>query len=145
MSDSITSANPSVEESISLYENLLKTSPNDSAALEALASAYEKAGNTLRARATLIRLSRVLITKRDIVAAARVVEMLRPHAEADFDALEALTSLEILVKESPDLAAADEGAQPRRAGAEEACRAAAAPRLLVERRPHGACGAAYRQ
>ena len=112
MSDSITSANPSVEETISLYENLLKTSPNDSAALEALASAYEKAGNTLRARATLIRLSRVLISKRDIVAAARVVEMLRPHAEADFDALEALTSLEILVKESPDMTAADEGTQP---------------------------------
>ena len=112
MSDSITSANPSVEESISLYENLLKTSPNDSAALEALASAYEQAGNTLRARATLIRLSRVLINKRDVVAAARVAEMLRPHAEADFDALEALTSLEILVKESPDMAAADEGTQP---------------------------------
>ena len=101
MSDSITSANPSVEESISLYEHLLESSPNDSAALEALAAAYEQAGNTLRARATLIRLSRVLIAKRDTVAAARAVEMLRPHAEADFDALEALTSLEILVKEKP--------------------------------------------
>ena len=105
MSDSITSSNPNVEESISLYENLLKSSPNDSAALEALASAYEQAGNTLRARATLIRLSRVLITKRDTVAAARVIEMLRPHAEADFDALEALTSLDLFVKESPDTAA----------------------------------------
>ena len=101
MSERITSANPSVEESISLYEHLLESSPNDSAALEALAAAYEQAGNTLRARATLIRLSRVLIAKRDSVAAARAVEMLRPHAEADFDALEALTSLEILVKESP--------------------------------------------
>ena len=101
MSDSITSANPSVEESISLYEHLLESSPNDSAALEALATAYEQAGNTLRARATLIRLSRVLIAKRDTLSAARAVEMLRPHAEADFDALEALTSLEILVKESP--------------------------------------------
>ena len=107
MSERITSANPSVEESISLYEHLLESSPNDSAALEALAAAYEQAGNTLRARATLIRLSRVLIAKRASVAAARAVEMLRPHAEADFDALEALTSLEILVKESP---AAGEGA-----------------------------------
>ena len=109
MSDSITSVNSSVEETISLYENLLKSSPNDSAALEALASAYEQAGNTLRARATLIRLSRVLITKRDTVAAARVVEMLRPHAEADFDALEALTSLDIFVKESPDATAEGQG------------------------------------
>ena len=112
MSESITSANSSVEETISLYENLLKSSPNDSAALEALASAYEQAGNTLRARATLIRLSRVIINKRDTVAAARVIEMLRPHAEADFDALEALTTLDIFVKESPDAAAESAGATP---------------------------------
>ena len=118
MSDSITSSNPNVEEAISLYENLLKTSPNDSAALEALASAYEQAGNTLRARATLIRLSRVLITKRDTVAAARVIEMLRPHAEADFDALEALTSLDIFIKESPD-AAGDANGAPAPAPAAE--------------------------
>ena len=50
MSDSITSANPSVEESISLYEHLLESSPNDSAALEALAAAYEQAGDWFRAR-----------------------------------------------------------------------------------------------
>ena len=112
MSDSVTSSNPNVEESISLYENLLQSSPNDSAALEALASAYEKAGNTLRARATLIRLSRVLISKRDVVSATRVAEMLRPHAEADFDALEALTSLEILVKENPGAADGVAGAAP---------------------------------
>jgi tetratricopeptide (TPR) repeat protein len=112
MSESITSSNPSVEESISLYEHLLESSPNDSAALEALATAYEKAGNTLRARATLIRLSRVLINKRDTIAAARVIEMLRPHAEADFDALEALTSLDIFVKENPDAADGGAGAAP---------------------------------
>ena len=119
MSDSITSSNPNVEEAISLYENLLKTSPNDSAALEALASAYEQAGNTLRARATLIRLSHVLITKRDTVAAARVIEMLRPHAEADFDALEALTSLDIFIKESPEAAAGDANGAPAPAPASE--------------------------
>ena len=110
MSDNMTSANPSVEELISIYEHLLESSPNDSAALEALASAYERAGNTLRARATLIRLSRVLISKHDTVAAPHAIEMLRPHAEADFDALEALTSLEILVKESPEATADATGA-----------------------------------
>ena len=110
MSDSLTSANPSAEETISLYEHLLESSPNDASALEALATAYEQAGNTLRARATLIRLSRVLISKRDRNAAAGIIEKLRPHAEADFDALEALASLETLVRETPEDAASSAAA-----------------------------------
>ena len=102
MSQSLTSANPSAEETISLYEHLLESSPNDASALEALAAAYEQAGNTLRARATLIRLSRVLVSKRDLASAPAIIEKLRPHAEADFDALEALASLETLVRETPE-------------------------------------------
>ena len=112
MSESLTSTNPSAEESISLYEHLLESSPNDASALEALATAYEQAGNTLRARATLIRLSRVLISKRDRNAAAGIIEKLRPHAEADFDALEALASLETLVRETPEDAASSAAPAP---------------------------------
>lgn len=122
MSDSLTSTNPSAEENISLYEHLLESSPNDASALEALATAYEQSGNTLRARATLIRLSRVLISKRDRNAAAGIIEKLRPHAEADFDALEALASLETLVRETP----------------EDAASSAAAPAPAAEPPPEGA-------
>ncbi len=121
MSDSLTSTNPSAEETISLYEHLLESSPNDASALEALATAYEQAGNTLRARATLIRLSRVLVSKRDLASAPAIIEKLRPHAEADFDALEALASLETLVRETPDeelaSAAPSPAAEPPPSGA----------------------------
>ncbi len=102
MSEGLTSSNLSNEETISLYERQLESSPNDQAVLESLAAAYGRADNTLRARATLIRLSRVIISKRDAPAAARVAEMLRPHAEADFDALEALAALETLLREVVD-------------------------------------------
>ena len=100
MSDSITAANPSVGE-ISVYENILKSSPDDQMALESLAAAYERAGNTLRARSTLIRLSRVILSKKDSASAVRVIELLKPHSSADFDALEAQASLETLVHEIP--------------------------------------------
>ena len=123
MSENVTSSNPSNEETIAIYEHMLESSPKDQQALEALAAAYEKAGNTLRARSTLIRLARVLVSKRDAATAAGVIEMLRPHAEADFDALEALTSLEILVKESQ--------------GGGEPAEAAAAPAPAAEPPPSG--------
>ncbi len=102
----------SAEEAISLYENLLESSPNDAAALKELAIAYGQTGNTLRARATLIRLARVLVEKRDSASASGVIEMLRPHADADFDALEALSSLEALVREGRDSAAVAPAAEP---------------------------------
>ncbi len=121
MSDSLTSTNPSAEETISLYEHLLESSPNDASALEALATAYEQAGNTLRARATLIRLSRVLVSKRDLASAPGIIEKLRPHAEADFDSLEALASLVTLGRETPDeevsAAAPSPAAEPPPSGA----------------------------
>lgn len=115
MSDSITSANPSVGETISIYENILKSSPDDQMALESLAAAYEKAGNTLRARSTLIRLSRVILSKKDSTSAVRVIELLKPHSSADFDALEAQASLETLVHEIPPSAAPAASAAPRAA------------------------------
>ena len=110
MSEGLTSSNLSNEETISLYERQLESSPNDLAVLESLAAAYGRADNTLRARATLIRLSRVIVSKRDAPAAARVAEKLRPHAEADFDALEALASLETLLREVADAGGAGAGA-----------------------------------
>lgn len=101
MSDTLRSANPSVDETISIYENMLKSSPNDQMALESLAAAYEKAGNTLRARSTLIKLSRVILSNKDSSAALAVIELLKPHSSVDFDALEAQTSLETLIQEFP--------------------------------------------
>lgn len=92
---------PSVDEAIALFEGVLQTTPDDQGALAALAAAYEQAGNTLRARVTLLRLAKVLVAKRDAAGAAGAIEALRPLATDDFDALEALNALEALVKEHP--------------------------------------------
>lgn len=91
-------AAPTPEETIALFEGILQSSPDDQMALEALAAAYQQAGNELRARSTLLRLANVISVRRDAAGAANAIEMLRPLAQSDFDALEALTSLEALVK-----------------------------------------------
>lgn len=89
---------PSPEETISLFEGILQSSPDDQMALEALAAAYQQAGNELRARSTLLRLANVILVRRDAAGAANAIEMLRPLAQSDFDALESMTALEALVK-----------------------------------------------
>lgn len=91
----------SPEEAIALYEGILQSNPDDTAALEALAAAYDQTGNILRARSTLLRLADVLVKTQDSAGAVGAIESLRPLAMADFDALEALNSLEALVAEKP--------------------------------------------
>ncbi len=91
----------SPEEAVALYEGILQSNPDDTAALEALAAAYDQTGNILRARSTLLRLADVLVKTKDSAGAVSAIESLRPLAMADFDALEALNSLEALVAEKP--------------------------------------------
>lgn len=91
----------SPEEAVALYEGILQSNPEDTAALEALAAAYDQTGNILRARSTLLRLADVLVKTKDSAGAVGAIESLRPLAMADFDALEALNSLEALVAEKP--------------------------------------------
>lgn len=108
---------PTPEETISLFEGILQSSPDDQMALEALAAAYQQAGNELRARSTLLRLANVITIHRDVAGAANAIEMLRPLAQSDFDALEALTALEALVKgQSGDAASGTAGGNFRRKG-----------------------------
>jgi hypothetical protein len=85
-----------IEEAIVLFEGILQASPEDQVALEALSLAYEQTGNHPLARATLIRLAHVIVGKQAYEAAAAVITRLKPLAEDDFDALEALRSLEAL-------------------------------------------------
>lgn len=85
-----------IEDAIALFEGILQTSPDDQVALEALSLAYEQTGNPPLARATLLRLAQVIIRKNAQDAAPAVIERLRPLIENDFDALEALRSLEVL-------------------------------------------------
>jgi len=101
-----------IEEAIALFEGLLQTSPEDQVALEALSLAYEQTGNLPLARATLIRLARAIIRKNAHEAAAAVITRLQPLSENDFDALEALRSLEALVQGGGGATADLPGAAP---------------------------------
>jgi hypothetical protein len=83
-----------IEEAIALFEGILQSSPEDRIALEALSLAYEQTGNLPLARATLLRLARVIISKQAHDSAPAVILRLKPLIETDFDALEALRSLE---------------------------------------------------
>ena len=85
-----------IEEAIALFEGILQSAPEDRVALEALSLAYEQTGNLPLARATLLRLAAVVIRKQAHEAAPEVIRRLKPFAENDFDALEALRSLEAL-------------------------------------------------
>ncbi len=85
-----------IEEAIALFEGILQSAPEDRVALEALSLAYEQTGNLPLARATLLRLAAVVIRKQAHEAAPEVIRRLKPFAENDFDALEALRSLETL-------------------------------------------------
>jgi tetratricopeptide (TPR) repeat protein len=85
-----------IDEAIALFEGLLQSAPEDQIALEALSLAYEQKGNLPLARATLLRLAQVIIRKESHDAAPAVIQRLKPHTENDFDALEALRSLESL-------------------------------------------------
>jgi hypothetical protein len=93
-----------IEEAIALFEGILQTSPEDQVALEALSLAYEQTGNLPLARTTLIRLARAIIRKNAHEAASAVITRLKPLSENDFDALEALRSLETLVQGGADTA-----------------------------------------
>lgn len=86
-----------IADAIALFEGILQTSPDDQVALEALSLAYEQTGNPPLARATLLRLAQVIIRKNALDAAPAVIARLRPLIENDFDALEAMRSLEALV------------------------------------------------
>jgi tetratricopeptide (TPR) repeat protein len=86
-----------IEEAISLFEGILQSSPEDRIALEALSLAYEQTGNLPLARATLLRLAQVIIRKNEHASAPAVILRLKPLIENDFDALEAMQSLEALM------------------------------------------------
>jgi hypothetical protein len=97
-----------MEEAIALFEGILQSAPEDQVALEALSLAYEQTGNRPLARATLLRLAQVIIRKQAHEATQAVIQRLKPYTEDDFDALEALRSLEILAadkRETPEGAA----------------------------------------
>ena len=103
------------EEAIALFEGILQSTPEDQVALEALSLAYEQTGNLPLARATLLRLAGVIIRKRAPESAPDVIRRLKPYSENDFDALEALRSLETLASEPPAGATAAPVPAPARA------------------------------
>ena len=84
-----------------MFEGILQTTPDDPVALEALSLAYEQTGNTPLARATLLRLAQVILRKNAQDDAPAVIARLRPLTENDFDALEAMRSLEALAANQP--------------------------------------------
>ena len=104
-----------IEEAIALFEGILQSTPEDQVALEALSLAYEQTGNLPLARATLLRLAGVIIRKRAPESAPDVIRRLKPYSENDFDALEALRSLETLASEPPAGATAAPVPAPARA------------------------------
>ena len=86
-----------IEEAIALFEGILQTSPEDLVALDALSMAHEQSGNLPQARAVLNRLALAIINQNAYDRAPAVLARLRPLAEDDFEALEALHSLEALL------------------------------------------------
>jgi hypothetical protein len=89
-------------EAIALFEGILQTAPDDRVALEALAVAYERNGDVLRSRAMLVRLARVLVRRREREAAAALARRLESFVADDFDALEALRSIETMLAAESD-------------------------------------------
>ncbi len=87
----------SLDEAIALFEGILQTMPEDRVALEALSMAYEQTGDKPRTCATLIRLAHVLVRKNEREAAANVANRLKAYANDDFEALEALRSIETML------------------------------------------------
>lgn len=101
-----------IEEAIELFEGILQTSPEDLVALDALSMAHEQSGNLPQARVTLNRLALAIIHQNAYERAPAVLARLRPLAEDDFEALEALHSLEALLAIRNDGVAAPGGAAP---------------------------------
>ncbi|MDD5704851.1 MAG: hypothetical protein PHR35_02930 [Kiritimatiellae bacterium] len=95
-----------IAEAIALFEGILQTTPDDRVALEALSLAYAQAGDTPHARATLIRLAHVLVRKDEREPARAVASQLEAFAADDFEALEALRSIQTMLASTPEAAAA---------------------------------------
>jgi len=98
---------------ISAFEQILEALPNDRASLEALWNAYEQIGDYAKSKSYLIRLAGVVADEADEAAARELIEKLRPYAEDDVSAKEALGRIEELVSEAQSSAA------PSAAGAAE--------------------------
>ncbi len=95
-----------IGEAIEFFDGILQTRPEDRVALEALALAHEQAGDIPRARSTLIRLAQLAVRKGDREHAAAVAQRLESFVAEDFDALEALRSIETLLAAKPEESAA---------------------------------------
>ncbi len=102
---------------IAAFEQILEAMPNDRSSLEALCHAYTQIGDHTRAKDYLIRLSQVLIDEGDKDSCKRLREQLRPYADDDERAQEALQRLSALLDEeaaalSDDMASAQADAVP---------------------------------
>lgn len=95
-----------IAEAIAFFDGILQSVPDDRVALEALSLACEQAGDMPRARATLIRLAQLVVRKGERERAVAVAKRLEPYVAEDFDALEALRSIETLLAANPEETAA---------------------------------------
>lgn len=123
-----------IEEAIALFEGILQSSPEDQVALEALSLAYEQTGNLPLARATLLRHAGVVIRQQALEAVPELIRRLKPYAENDFDALEALRSLETMAMAAPDGAVPDGATVPGQPQQEKELRSGVSLRRQVLRR-----------
>jgi hypothetical protein len=95
-----------IAEAIAFFDGILQSMPDDRVALEALSLACEQAGDIPRARAALIRLAQLVVRKGEREHAVAVARRLERYVAEDFDALEALRSIETLLAAEPEEAAA---------------------------------------
>lgn len=120
---------------IMAFEEILEVMPDDRAALESVAHAYDELGDQKQAKHYIMRLVRVLLDEGDAGAAAEWADKLRAHAEEDPEASALIEETESLQSGDRELGATSPGSSGTASGADGASPEAGTPQTPASAAP----------